>query len=389
MSVTELDSSSQPSYADNDALWFLDGVTGEGQPLRRTPILSLPFLIGRRSELGLSLASQMISGRHAEIYDHKGELRIRDLGSMNGTYVNGKRVEKSSPVVEGDIIHFAKLEFRLSLAAAAGATSLLSRTIAVEAGLPELMVSKGRILEEMMRQRSVATVFQPIVSLEDNRIAAFEVLGRGGREGSTIGSSELFKAASVLGAEVELSRLLRERSVEDCRKMNPAGRLFFINTHPNEIGSPELIESLETFRSRLPDYDVVLEVHEASTTDPQMIRELRRTLSRLEMKLAYDDFGSGQARFLELAETPPDFLKFDLSLIHDLDTALDAKQKLIAGLLRVATDLGIPTIAEGIETEAERATCAEYGFDFGQGYLFGKPAPASAFSNAADGREGE
>ena len=97
------------------------------------------------------------------------------------------------------------------------------------------------------------------------------------------------------------------------------------------------------------------------------------------MHLAYDDFGAGRARLNELGEAPPDYLKFDIGLIRNIDRAPVRKQKLLEGLVKMAQELGIHAVAEGVESEAEAATCRELGFPMAQGYHFGRPAPIEDF----------
>src|SRR5256885_16736849 len=109
------------------------------------------------------------------------------------------------------------------------------------------------------------------------------------------------------------------------------------------------------------------------------MRELRAVLYALEMRLAYDDFGAGQARFVELVEVPPDFLKFDMKLVQGLHTASLARQQLVGSLVQMASDLGILPLAEGIESEEDGIACRELGFVLGQGYYYGRPAPAKTF----------
>ena len=92
------------------------------------------------------------------------------------------------------------------------------------------------------------------------------------------------------------------------------------------------------------------------------------------MQLAYDDFGAGQARLLELTEVPPDVLKFDRGLIQNIDSASRPRLEIIRGLVGVAKSMEITTLAEGVETEAEHQVCLELGFDQGQGFLYGRPA---------------
>ena len=357
-------------------LWFLEGLSEAHGTLRRIPMLAFPFRVGRKEGNGLTLSATEISGEHAQITMHDGRIFVEDLDSTNGTFRNGHRISTQEEVFEGDTLHFARLEYRLSLVEAQEAEALLAQTIAVDANLPQFALDKSRILRELMNKRAVASVFQPIVNLNDLSVMGYEVLGRGDLEGTSTGSVELFNAAKILGAEAALSRMFRTRSALDCLDLPESEPVIFINTHPNEIGTPDLIESLEEFRERVPDLKAVLEIHEASITDPKTIAELRDFLHGLDMRLAYDDFGAGQARLLELAEVPPDFLKFDIGLIQGIDTASPAKQTVLERLVAMAIEIGINPIAEGVESEAEAEICRSVGFPHGQGFLFGAPKPA-------------
>src|SRR5512135_1741140 len=75
--------------------WYLETV-GEGGGLRRIPLEVLPFRIGRRQGLELVLPGSAVSKTHAEIYARGSGLRVRDLGSTNGTFLNGTRVEDAA-----------------------------------------------------------------------------------------------------------------------------------------------------------------------------------------------------------------------------------------------------------------------------------------------------
>ena len=78
---------------------------------------------------------------------------------------------------------------------------------------------------------------------------------------------------------------------------------------------------------------------------------------------------------MEIVEVPPDYLKFDMQLIKDIDQAPASRQQMLATLVKMVHDLGITTIAECIECEAESVACQQFGFDLGQGFFYGKPAP--------------
>ena len=95
----------------------------------------------------------------------------------------------------------------------------------------------------------------------------------------------------------------------------------------------------------------------------------------INVGLAYDDFGAGQARLFELAEAPPDYLKFDRRFVTGLDTAPVERQRLVAALVAAAGELRVKTIAEGVETPEEASACVRAGFSLAQGYHFAKPMP--------------
>jgi EAL domain-containing protein (putative c-di-GMP-specific phosphodiesterase class I) len=75
-----------------------------------------------------------------------------------------------------------------------------------------------------------------------------------------------------------------------------------------------LIDSLTKVREMTGNTDLVLEIHESSVTNPVSMQTLHSAMKDLDIRLAYDDFGSGQARLAELIEARPDYVKFDISL---------------------------------------------------------------------------
>jgi EAL domain-containing protein (putative c-di-GMP-specific phosphodiesterase class I) len=355
------------------AAWYLESMDGARQ-LRRVPVFPLPFRIGRRPGLELTLPSIAVSKNHAEIYgDPAGKLRLRDLGSTNGSFVNREPVE-DGPVREGDVLHFGDFEFRLgceefgSEEETPGQSTVSLRT----SDLPHQFVHGTRELKELLRETSITVVFQPIVVLPSGKIAAYEALGRGRHPGLPESPLELFRVAESMGAEVELSRLFRKKAVQLVRHRTDMPTLF-LNTHPAELGQPGLFESLEELREMAPHLDLALEIHESVLTNPPTIAELRRMLSEINVGLAYDDFGAGQARLLELADAPPHFLKFDARFISGIDSALPSKRRLLGSLVSVARDLLVKTVAEGIETAAEADVCSRLGFTHAQGYHFARP----------------
>ena len=358
--------------------FFLESVS-EGGTLRRVRISVLPFRVGRRQGLELVLPAESVSKLHAELYARDQGLRLRDLGSRNGSFVNRTQVDDAA-LAEGDIVHFADFEFRVGRADASESqpeSGVFGRqtTVALnKSQLPHRFAEGTRELRELLQDNQVTMLFQPIVLLARGTVAAYEALGRSSHPQLNKGPLELLQIAESIHLEAELSRLFRRKAVE-LAATRPDLPTIFLNTHPTEFLRPGLLESLEELRVVAPQLDLALEIHEKVLTRPAQIAELRALLLERNIALAYDDFGAGQARLLQLAEAPPHYLKFDQRFITGLDQAPPAKRRLLQSLLSLARELLVKTVAEGIETPAEARVCAEIGFTHAQGFHMGRPRP--------------
>jgi EAL domain-containing protein (putative c-di-GMP-specific phosphodiesterase class I) len=301
---------------------------------------------------------------------------VRDLGSRNGTFLNREPVADAT-LHEGDVLHVGDHEFRVARdIPAEDETDDDAGTLVRTAPLSRHFVSGALKIRELIDQAAVTMFFQPIVTLPSARVAAYEALGRGRMPGLPESPVELFDLAGALGSEAQadLSRLFRRKAVELVRD-RPEPPLLFLNTHPVELETPGLLESLEELRNFAPQVDLVLEIHESALAQTDFITWLRGRLMEINVALAYDDFGAGQARLFELAEAPPHYLKFDRRFVTGLDHAPTSRQRLVASLVAAARELLVKTVAEGVETAEEGAACMRAGFSHAQGYHFGRPAP--------------
>ena len=326
----------------------------------------------RRPDLSFSLPSDSVSKEHAEIRHDGNTLFVRDLGSRNGTFVNGVRVERETPLKNGDVVHFANLEFRLGnqAPANAGATMQVDRS--------QWIISLSSF-EKLFDAGTATPFFQPIVHLPARDVFGYEVLARSAVEGLS-SPKQMFEVATRLNMAGELSELFRREGVRNGRAL-PGNVNLFLNTHPEELGDAALLTSLTELRRGAPNQLMTLEIHEAAITDPKVMRELHRALADLQIQLAYDDFGAGQARLTDLIEVPPDYLKFDICLVRDIHKGSGPRRQMLETLVRMAHDLGVSVLAEGIECEEEHEVCARLGFDLAQGFYYGKPMPPSHSSS--------
>ena len=130
---------------------------------------------------------------------------------------------------------------------------------------------------------------------------------------------------------------------------------------------------------------VVLEITEH--VDVQDYPALRRAFVALggEVRFAVDDAGAGFASLRHILELAPSHVKLDRALVARIDDD-PARQALVTGLVHFAREIDVMLIAEGVETAAERDTLLKLGVHVGQGYFFGRPAPAAEAQIAAPGR---
>jgi EAL domain-containing protein (putative c-di-GMP-specific phosphodiesterase class I) len=346
------------------ASWFLVGKLGGAGLLQRLPISSFPFSVGRKPGASLCIPVPHLSKEHAEFFEQGNELWVRDTGSTNGTYVNGRRVDGETQLADGDMIQFASEVFRLQL----DLTGSMPNTInASHRDRAMLLLQLDRLLVD----RNVVPHFQPIVSLLDDCVFGYEVLGRTRLFGLETPKT-IFEVAGMFDLERQVSELFRSAGLSEGSHL-PGIPNLFVNTHPVELGTPELLASMRLLREVYPNVPLTLEIHEAAVTCSAEIAEMKAQLRDMNVQLAYDDFGAGQSRLLELIEVPPDFIKFDMGFIRNIDTAPVSRQNLLESLVRMVQSLGIASLAEGIETAGEAAVCRQMGFDFAQGFFFGRP----------------
>ena len=358
--------------------WYLEGYLADGESLYRVPLNRFPALVGRQADLAVTLQSTNVSRQHARLLLQDGRLLLQDLGSRNGTFVNHDPVSGGCLLRPGDVLRFADVEFRLrqeTAAAAQGPQADITRTsiFAPDENVDRMPIG-ARQLEQLLQHSLIKPLFQPIVSADEKRVTGLELLGRGCHPDLSELPEPLFTLAEQLGRAVELSEALREVGVKAWAESSYATVPLFMNTHPRELNDcARLVGSLQTLRDQHPGLPLVLEIHEQAVTDQDTLNHLNSALQRINIGLAYDDFGAGQARLLELLNVPPYAVKFDIALIRDLDKLPRQRQEMIGLLVTLVKKGQTRALAEGVSHPGELAICQQLGFDLIQGFACGKP----------------
>lgn len=359
------------THSGEEAVWLLLRTGSNDTDQREILVDPVPFSIGRQPGCCLQLNYRTISGHHADLQLDRNQLWVIDRKSTNGTYVNGRRITEPTPLREEDLLQFADVAMRVKCDVRRTTCHTVQEDVCDQA---LALVQFDRLMEN----RLVTPFYQPIVDIYSGAALGYEVLARS-RVFGMESSAAMFNAAARLNMEVELSRMLRWEGVREGLNL-PADAYLFVNTHPYEISQDGLVNSMAQIRQLSREAKIILEIHEAAVTDPAEMRQLRAQLRDLNIGVAYDDFGAGQTRLGELVEAPPDYLKFDMSMIRRIDQAPAERQRMLGSLVRMVRELGITPLAEGIETASEAATCRELGFLTAQGFFFGAPAPIRQYS---------
>ena len=166
-----------------------------------------------------------------------------------------------------------------------------------------------------------------------------------------------------------------ERAIRACvasrMPASPSGACVFVNLHPRSLLDPQLFSPLDELAAYASS--VVLEITERnSLADIADLRPRIDALRRLGYRVAIDDMGSGYSGLNALASILPDFVKFDRELIQSMHQ-VPVKLKLVSSIATVCQELGIATIAEGIEDEPDFQAACTIGCTYLQGYLLGRP----------------
>jgi PAS domain S-box-containing protein len=250
---------------------------------------------------------------------------------------------------------------------AAAARSLVGGPLAART---EFRASRRRI-DAIIQTNAFEPVFQPIVEMSTGVAVGFEALTRF-RDGAKPDVRFAEAGRADVGLDLESATL---EAILAASQLLRAGCWLSLNVSGAFILAGDRLARILVRRTR----PVVLEITEHDVIpDYPAIRQAVASLGP-DVSLAVDDAGAGVANFAHIVELRPAFVKIDIGLVRGLNQDL-TRQALIVGLHHFAKATHCWLIAEGVETEEERRALLGLGLELGQGFLFGRPAPAATWS---------
>ncbi len=244
-------------------------------------------------------------------------------------------------------------------------------------------------LRRAIERNEFRIYYQPIISLASPEIEEFEALIRWQHpENGFIPPDDFIYIAEETGLIVPIGEwVLRE----SCRQIREWQELFnfkkklsvSVNLSAKQLMHPNLIKQVRDIlrETKFCPSCLKLEVTESMVLDnDELALEVLSELNALGVRLSTDDFGTGYSSLSYLSRFPFERLKIDRSFVGKMDT--DAKSEgIVRTIIKLAENLNLEAVAEGIENERQFHRLRELGCQYGQGYLFSKPVNAADAEN--------
>ena len=226
--------------------------------------------------------------------------------------------------------------------------------------------------------------YQPIVDLRTRLAFGLEALVRWNHpQLGRLMPADFVPLAEESGLIAALGDWVLERA---CADLARGDGLASVNVSAHQLGSGELPNRVDAVlrRTGLQAKRLLLELTESTLASAGAGAEAElHELQALGVRIALDDFGSGYSSLEYLGRLPVDVLKIDRSLVERAHLE-PQRQEVLRAIGHIAEKLGLDTIVEGVELEAQRATLLELGFRQAQGFLFAPATPlAEALAGAA------
>ncbi|MFP5218500.1 MAG: putative bifunctional diguanylate cyclase/phosphodiesterase, partial [Actinomycetes bacterium] len=288
------------------------------------------------------------------------------VGASAGIAVSRERDDASSILRRADLAMYDAKRARRSQA------TVFSDDMAHRAERRHLL---AQALPGAAERGELEVVYQPLFRLDDGSIAGAEALVRWRHPlHGDVSPAEFISLAEEVDVIAELGAAVLAAAARDVAGWD--GRLprLFVNVSPKQLSGAFAASAVATLEQHgVAPAAVTLEITESAVPDLHADRCIEQ-LRAAGFDIAMDDFGSGFSSLSQLAAMPVDTLKFDREFIRGIHTPNG--RRIVDTIIALAGELGLTTVAEGIETAAEADVVRRAGCDLAQGYHFARPMSA-------------
>ena len=254
--------------------WFEFYQVGGSRPIKQE-IRQFPFVIGRDDSADFTVESSRVSRKHVMLERQNGNFVLRDLGSTNGTYVNGKHVSEVA-LSDGDVIVVADFEltfFSGCVLSRASATQVMTQPVEGRLTSASDLILQVRRLHETLTHRSVANRFQPVVRLETGNIYGYEAMCELDALPGTNRQAEVMVKKIECHLTERMNLQHRLFAVEQAGLLEESVHLF-LRLQVSEVNADFLPESLDRLRDAVDGrHRLVAEIPETAVCDIPYFRQ--------------------------------------------------------------------------------------------------------------------
>lgn len=237
-------------------------------------------------------------------------------------------------------------------------------------------------LEKAIREDELALLYQPKITLNSHRLAGVEALARWNHPMiGNIPPLEFIPVSEETGLIDPLTEWVVAAAASAWSGWRERGLItsVAVNFSAKSLGRLEFPDIMERICKQhgMPCEHLMIELTESATSGQI---ELLDTMIRFRVKgfqISLDDFGTGYSSLVQILRAPFSELKIDRSVVADAGTSKDCRIMLKA-VIDLAHNLGLPTVAEGVETPDVAALLEQMGCETAQGYFFSRPIPFDA-----------
>ena len=252
--------------------------------------------------------------------------------------------------------------------------SLLDQVASVieQAGLSKFKLESE--LRSAINAGDIQTVFQPINDIPSNELAGFEALSRWTHpHRGFISPVEFIALAEETDLIIEVGDLVFTRAIDLLSKL-PEHVFININVSSKQLDDEQFLNRVlkKVKANNINPSRLKLEITETMVVDFKLAKKWLEKCQKIGFPVCADDFGTGHSGMEQLVELNFDVLKVDQVFIRNMFKN-KRYQTILNSIATMAKDLETKLVAEGIENDQEYQTLKKLGFDYGQGYFFGKP----------------
>ena len=306
-------------------------------------------------------------------------MRIRDLKSTNGTFVNGKQIDEHR-LTDGDLVVIADIHFSFRTNRDAEARKTVTQVMDRDRVEPSAsggereddavgdLIHAVRRMHETLLHRATRNRFQPIHDLAGNRCVGYEAIPRPQLPGDASATQQILSSTDCRLTE-RMSQLHRLIAAEHVARL-PGATLLFVNLQPAEVGADLLPQSLARLAELAGGKKIVAEIPDSAVVDIPYFRDFRARLQetghrrglRRFRRLAASDQGAGRVC--------PGLSQARAGLARGVDKSTQRQQQ-IKAIAEATRELKVQLIAVGVHNENEARTCRDIGCQLAQGDHFG------------------